>query len=63
METFYVFETLSVPSYCRPQPLTISFVPTEVLAVGNFAAITLAFKVNGPLTSIMAMSKCFPMSL
>jgi len=57
------FKTLRVPSYTSPQPLTISFVPTEVLAVGNFAGITFALIVNGRSTSIMAMSKCFPMLL
>ena len=50
-----------LPSDVAPHPLTIRLVPTGVLAVGSLAKTTFEFNVNGVLTSIMAMSKSWPL--
>ena len=50
-----------LPSDVVPHPLTIRLVPTGVLAVGSLAKTTFEFNVNGMLTSIMAMSKSWPL--
>ena len=44
-----------------PHPLTTKLVPAEVLVVGSLAATTLAFNVNGVSTSMMAISKSWPL--